>query len=45
MWVAVRGENDVAVVDPIAGKVIRQITIGDGPSKVVFSPDDRGPAQ
>lgn len=39
VWVAVRGESYVAVIDPIAGKVLQQIPTADGPSKVVFSPD------
>lgn len=47
LWVAVRGERQVAVIDPgrasrgAVGRIAAHIETADGPSKVVFSPDGR----
>lgn len=40
LWVAVRGEDHVAVIDLRTGRE-RRIRTADGPSKVVFAPDGR----
>lgn len=41
LWVTVRGENYVSVIDPIQMKEIRRITIANGPGMTMFSPDGR----
>jgi YVTN family beta-propeller protein len=41
IWVAVRGQDYVAVIDWKTGKVIHKIYTEPGPSKVVFSPDGK----
>ena len=39
LWVAVRGEDYVAVLDPIAMKETRRIPTANGPAMVLFSPN------
>jgi YVTN family beta-propeller protein len=39
LWVAVRGQNYVSVINTRMGQELQRITTADGPSKVVFSPD------
>jgi len=41
LWVAVRGEDYVSVIDPVALREIRRIQTSDGPAMVIFSPDGR----
>lgn len=40
-WVADRGRNAVTIVDAVHGGVIANLPVGDGPSKVVMSPDGK----
>lgn len=41
LWVAVRGENYVAVIDPVALRETRRIVTSDGAAMVIFRPDGR----
>jgi YVTN family beta-propeller protein len=41
LWVAVRGQRYVAVINTQTGREVGRIGTADGPSKVVFSPDGR----
>ncbi|MFB7186950.1 hypothetical protein ACFCZT_16970 [Streptomyces sp. NPDC056230] len=41
LWVAVRGQSYISVLDWRAGKEVDRIRTEDGPSKVVFSPDGK----
>jgi YVTN family beta-propeller protein len=41
LWVAVRGENYVSVIDPVALRETRRIVTSDGAAMVVFRPDGR----
>jgi YVTN family beta-propeller protein len=41
LWVAVRGQRYVSVVDVRTGREVHRIQTADGPSKVVFGPDGR----
>ena len=41
VWVAIRGEDGVDVVDRESGQLIERIDTAPGASKVVFSPDGR----
>jgi YVTN family beta-propeller protein len=41
VWVAVRGQRYVSVLSTRTGREVQRIATGDGPSKVVFSPDGR----
>ncbi|MEU1628529.1 hypothetical protein ABZ746_25075 [Streptomyces sp. NPDC020096] len=41
LWVAVRGQDYLSVIDWQAGKEVDRIHTEDAPSKVVFSPDGR----
>ena len=41
LWVAVRGQDYVSVLDTRTGRELQRIRTADGPSKVVFSPDGR----
>ena len=41
LWVAVRGEDYVSVIDPIKMKEIRRIPTANGPGMVLFRPDGR----
>src|SRR5215470_8095173 len=41
VWVTVRGENYVAVIDPVQMKEIRRIEVANGPGMTVFGPDGR----
>jgi YVTN family beta-propeller protein len=41
LWVAVRGQGYVSVLDTRTGRELHRIRTADGPSKVVFSPDGR----
>ena len=41
LWVTVRGEDYVSVIDPILMKEIRRITLSNGPGMTMFSPDGR----
>ncbi|MDH6623551.1 YVTN family beta-propeller protein [Streptomyces sp. LBL] len=40
-WVANRGRDTVTVVDAVRGGVVADLQVGEGPSKVVMSPDGR----
>ena len=39
LWVAVRGENYVSVIDPVVMRETRRITTSDGVAMVIFRPD------
>src|SRR6476619_4381004 len=41
LWVTVRGENYVSVIDPIQMKENRRIAMANGPGMTMFSPDGR----
>ena len=41
LWVTVRGENYVSVIDPVQMKEIRRITTANGPGMTMFGPDGR----
>jgi YVTN family beta-propeller protein len=41
LWVAVRGENYISVIDPVAMRETRRITTSDGVAMVIFRPDGR----
>jgi YVTN family beta-propeller protein len=41
LWVTVRGENYVSVIDPAQMKEIRRIELANGPGMTMFSPDGR----
>jgi len=41
LWVTVRGENYVSVIDPVEMKEIRRIELPNGPGMTMFSPDGR----
>ncbi len=41
LWVAVRGEGYVSVIDPVALRETRRIATSDGVAMVVFRPDGR----
>jgi YVTN family beta-propeller protein len=41
IWVAVRGQDHVAIVSRQSGEIIKRIRTAPGTSKVVFSPDGR----
>ncbi|WP_234316614.1 YncE family protein, partial [Streptomyces sp. NRRL S-15] len=40
-WVANRGRDTVSVVDAVHGGLIANVRVGEGPSKVLMSPDGR----
>ncbi|GAA4700337.1 40-residue YVTN family beta-propeller repeat-containing protein [Promicromonospora umidemergens] len=40
-WVADRGRDTVTIVDAVHGGVVGRVRVGDGPSKVLMSPDGR----
>ena len=39
LWVAVRGEDYISVIDPQAMREIRQVKVAKGPGMIMFSPD------
>jgi YVTN family beta-propeller protein len=41
LWVAVRGENYVSVIDPVQKKEVRRIETANGPGMVMFRPDGK----
>ena len=41
LWVAVRGENYVSVIDPVQRKEVRRIETANGPGMVLFRPDGK----
>jgi YVTN family beta-propeller protein len=41
LWVAVRGENYVSVIDPVQMKEVRRVQTANGPAMVLFRPDGR----
>lgn len=41
LWVTVRGENYVSVIDPLAMKEIRRIEMANGPGMTMFGPDGK----
>jgi YVTN family beta-propeller protein len=41
LWVTVRGENYVSVIDPLAMKEIRHIEMANGPGMTMFGPDGK----
>jgi hypothetical protein len=41
LWVAVRGENYVSVIDPVRLREIRRIETANGPGMVLFRPDGK----
>jgi YVTN family beta-propeller protein len=41
LWVTVRGENYVSVIDPVQMKETRRIQMANGPSMTMFGPDGR----
>jgi YVTN family beta-propeller protein len=41
VWVTVRGENYVSVIDPVAMKEVRRIQLANGPSMTMFGPDGK----
>src|SRR6202022_1527974 len=41
LWVTVRGEDYVSVIDPIAMKETRRIQLANGPGMTMFGPDGR----
>ena len=41
LWVTVRGEEYVSVIDPVHMKETRRIEVANGPGMTMFSPDGR----
>lgn len=41
LWVTVRGENYVSVIDPMQMKEIRRVVMANGPGMTMFGPDGR----
>ncbi len=41
LWVTVRGENYVSVIDPIQMKEVRRVELANGPGMTVFGPDGK----
>lgn len=41
LWVTVRGEDYVPVIDPTQMKEVRRITMATGPGRTMFGPDGR----
>src|SRR5437899_7194439 len=41
LWVTVRGENYVSVIDPVKMKEIRRIEMANGPGMTMFGPDGK----
>ncbi len=41
LWVAVRGENYISVIDPVTRKETRRIETANGPGMVLFRPDGK----
>jgi len=41
LWVTVRGENYISVIDPVAMKEVRRIEVASGPGMTMFGPDGR----
>jgi len=41
LWITVRGENYISVVDPVALKEIRRIEMANGPGMTMFGPDGK----
>jgi YVTN family beta-propeller protein len=41
LWVAVRGENYISVIDPARLKEVRRIEVANGPGMVLFTPDGK----
>src|ERR1700755_3578718 len=41
LWVTVRGENYVSVIDPVGMKEVRRIELGNGPGMTMFGPDGK----
>lgn len=41
LWVAVRGEDYVSVIDPAAMKEVRRVNTANGPGMILFSPNGR----
>src|SRR6516164_6716820 len=41
LWVTVRGENYVSVIDPVQMKETRRLELANGPGMTIFSPDGR----
>src|SRR5450432_4904117 len=41
LWVTVRGENYVSVIDPVQMKETRRIELANGPGMTMFGPDGR----
>jgi YVTN family beta-propeller protein len=41
LWVAVRGENYVSIIDPVKMKEVRRIETANGPGMVLFRPDGK----
>ncbi|MFL5270490.1 MAG: hypothetical protein ACJ79E_00245 [Anaeromyxobacteraceae bacterium] len=41
VWVSVRGESHIAVLDPVQMKEVRRIPVADGPGMVRFRPDGK----
>ena len=39
LWVTVRGENYVSVIDPVRMKEVRRIELANGPGMTMFGPD------
>lgn len=39
LWVAVRGEDYVSVIDPVRLKEVRRVRTANGPGMIIFSPD------
>src|SRR5205807_8583736 len=39
LWVSVRGENYVSVIDPVTLKETRRVEMADGPGMTIFGPD------
>ncbi len=41
LWVAVRGEDYVSVIDPVRQKEVRRVKTANGPGMVLFRPDGK----
>jgi DNA-binding beta-propeller fold protein YncE len=41
LWVTVRGENYVSVIDPAQMNEIRRIELANGPGMTMFGPDGK----
>ena len=41
LWIAVRGEDYVSVIDPVKMKEVRRVQTANGPGMVIFSPNGR----